>query len=144
MLKKPLPRAVKGRTNEYFLPPKHFTLNDSRLTDGFETVWRWLRLDLALGHDGRGATSFATFVDPAINNLHALEIFLDDFFPGEFDILFCLSAGPFANSVDHVFFHQNPNLLGQVGAGREFRHPLADNLSFRHVPLTVADQIVIA
>jgi len=98
---------------------------------------------LALGHDGGGATSFAAFVDLAIYDLHALEIFLDDFFPGEFDILFRLSAGPFANSVDHVFFHQNPNLLGQVGAGREFRHPLADNLSFRHVPMTVADQIVI-
>ena len=62
------------------------------------------------------------------DDLHALKIFLDDFFPGEFDVLFCLSACPLANSVDHMFFHQNTNLFGQIGTGRQFRYPLADDL----------------
>ena len=83
------------------------------------------------------------FVDLAIHDLHALEIFLDDFFPGEFDVLFRLSACPLANSVDHVLFHQNTNLFGQVGAGREFRYPLADDWAFRHVPLTLADKVLV-
>ena len=70
------------------------------------------RLDLILRHDGDGATGFALFVYLAIHNFHALKIFLDDFFSGEFDVLFHLAAGPLANAVHHVFFHQNPNLLG--------------------------------
>jgi hypothetical protein len=55
---------------------------------GFESVGYWLGLDLVLGHDRGDTAGFAVFVDPAIHDLHALEIFLDDFFPGEFDILF--------------------------------------------------------
>ena len=78
------------------------------------------RLDLILRHDGGGAARLAFFVDPAIHDLHPLEIFLDNFFPGEFDVLFRLATGPFANSVDHAFFHQDTDLLGQVGAGGEF------------------------
>ena len=79
-----------------------------------------LGCDLILRHDGDGAARLAFFVDLAIHDLHALEIFLNDFFPGEFDVLFRLAAGPFANSVDHMFFHQDTNLLGQIGTGREF------------------------
>ena len=64
---------------------------------------------------------------------------------GAFPLSFTLdSVGPLANSVDHMFFHQNTNLFGQVGAGREFRYPPADDWAFRHVPLALADQIVIA
>ena len=100
--------------------------NDCRR--GFEVVGCWIGLDLALGHDGGRATGFVFFVYLAIHDLHALKIFLDDFFPGEFDVLFRLSASSLAHSVDHVFFDQNTDLFGQVGAGREFRYPLADDL----------------
>ena len=103
-----------------------------------------LGLDLILRHDGGGAASLAFFVDPAIHDLHVLEIFLDNFFSGEFDVLFRLAAGPFANSVDHMFLYQDTDLLGQVGTGREFRHPLADDLAFRQVTLTLPDHIVVA
>ena len=98
---------------------------------------------MAFGHDGGRAAGFVFFVYLAIHDLHALEIFLDDFFPGEFDVLFRLSAYPLANSVYHVFFHQNPNLFSQIGTGREFRNPLADDLSFRHVALTCANEILV-
>ena len=105
---------------------------------------RLLGFDLILRHDGGGAASLAFFVDLAIDDLHTLEIFLDDFFPGEFDVLFRLSASPLAETVDHVFFYQNADLFGQVGTGREFRHSLADDLAFRQVTLTLPDQIVVA
>ena len=100
-------------------------------------------LDLAFGHDGGCATGFVFFVYLAIHDLHALKIFLDDFFPGEFDVLFRLTPCPLAHSVDHVFFHQNTNLFGQIGTGRQFRNPLADDLSFRHVALTFADEVLV-
>ena len=121
---------------------RRYLSNDRR--DGFKAIWCWFGLDLAFGHDSGRATSFAVFVDLAIDDLHALEILLDYFFTREFDVLFRLSASPLASPVDHVFFHQDPNLLGQVGAGREFRHPLADDWTFRHIPPALADQIVIA
>ncbi len=143
MLKKSLPGTVKRRTTEYSLLPKRFTFNDSRLTGGFDAIGCWTGLDLALGHDGGRATSFAAFVYLAIDDLHALEIFLDDFLPGEFNVLFRLSASPLANSVDHVLFDQYPNLLGQIGTGREFRHPPADDWAFCHVPLALAEQILV-
>jgi hypothetical protein len=110
--------------------------NDCR--GGFEAVGCWLGLDLALGHDGGRATSFAAFVYLVIDDLHALKIFLHNFFPSEFDVLFRLSACPLANSVDHVLFHENTDLFGQVGASREFRHPLADDGAFGHVSLPFA------
>ena len=71
-----------------------------------------LGLDLIFRHDGGGAAGLAFFVDPAIDDLYALEIFLNDLFSREFDVLFRLSSSPLANSVDHVLFHQDPNLLG--------------------------------
>ena len=104
----------------------------------------WLGRDLILRHDGDGAARLAFFVDLAIHDRYALEILLNDFFPGEFDVLFRLSASPFSNSVDHVLFYQDPNLLGQIGTGREFRHPLADNLAFRQVSLALADKVLVA
>ena len=110
---------------------------------GIEAVGCGIGLDLAFGHDGGRTTSFVVFVYLAIDDLYALQIFLDDFFPGEFDVLFRLSACPLANSVDHVFFHQNTNLFGQIGTGRQFRYPLADDLPFRHVALTVADEVLV-
>ena len=110
---------------------------------GIEAVGRGIGLDLAFGHDRGRATSFAAFVYPAIDDLHALQIFLDDFFTREFDVLLRLSPCPLANSVDHVFFHQNTNLFGQIGTGRQFRYPLADDLPFRHIALTVADEVLI-
>ena len=72
MLKKSLPGTVKRRTTEYSLLPKRFTFNDSRLTGGFDAIGGWTGLDLALGHDGGRATSFAAFVYLAIHDLHAL------------------------------------------------------------------------
>ena len=85
----------------------------------FLCVWSLFGLDLSLRHDGGGAARFTLFVDPAFHDLHALEILLNDFFPGEFDVLFRLAASPFAHSVDHMFLHQDADLLGQIGAGRE-------------------------
>ena len=95
--------------------------NDHR--GGFEAVGCWRGLDLAFGHDGGRATGFAVFVYLAIHDFHALKIFLDDFFPGEFDVLFRLSACPLANPVDHVLFHQNPNLFGQDRCGQRVPTP---------------------
>lgn len=104
----------------------------------------WFGRDLILRHDGDGAARLVFFVDLAIHDRYALEIFLNDFFPGEFDILFRLAASPFSNSIDHVLLYQDTNLLSQIGTGREFRHPLADDLAFRQVALALPDQIVVA
>ncbi len=92
--------------------------NDRR--SGFEAVGCWLRLDLVLGHDGSRATSFAVFVYLMIHDFHALEIFLDDFFPGEFDVLFRLSTSLLPDSVDHVFLDHHTDLFREIGPGREF------------------------
>jgi hypothetical protein len=109
----------------------------------FMAVGCWFGLDLALRHDGSGAARLTLIVDSTVHDLHVLEIFLDDFFPGEFDVLFRLSAGPLADSVDHVLFHEDPNLFGQVGAGGELRDPLTDDRAFRHVPLALADEVLV-
>ena len=87
---------------------------------GFEAVWCWLGLNLILGHDGGRATSFAAFIYLTIHDFHTLEILLDDFFPGEFDVLFCLSTGPLADSVNHVFLDHHTDLFREVGPSREF------------------------
>jgi len=62
---------------------------------------------------------------------------------GESDILLSGASGPLANSVDHVLFHQNTNLFGQIGSGRQFRYALADDTPFRHVTLTFADEVLV-
>src|SRR6267143_535561 len=85
--------------------------------DGFKAIWCWFGLDLAFGHDSGRATSFAVFVDLAIDDLHALKILLDDFFPGEFDVLFRLSACPLASSVDHVLLDHHTDLFREIGPG---------------------------
>ncbi len=106
-------------------------------------VWCWFGLDLALGHDGGCATSFVVFVYLPVHDFYALEIFLDDFFPGEFDVLFCLLAGPVPHSVDHVFLDHHTDLFGEIGPGRQLRHALTDALALRQIPLAIADQVLI-
>ena len=107
---------------------------------------RWL--DAGLGWIwllGMTAVALQVLLPSSIrrSTIYALQIFLDDFFTREFDVLLRLSACPLANSVDHMFFHQNTNLFGQIGTGRQFRYPLADDLPFRHIALTVADEVLI-
>src|ERR1044071_47479 len=115
--------------------------NDYR--GGVEVVGCRVGLDLVLRHDGGRATSLAALVNLAIDDLPTLQVLLNDFCPCDFDILLSGTSGPLANSVDHVLFHQNTNLFGQIGAGRQFRYPLADDLTFRHVALTFADEVLV-
>ena len=105
-------------------------------------VWCRFGLDLALGHDGGGATGFAVFVDLAVHDFDALEIFLDDFFPGEFDVLFGFPAGPVAHPVNHVLLDHHTNLFRKIGPRRQFRHPLADHLAFTEVSLAFSDEVL--
>ncbi len=96
-----------------------------------------------LRHDGGGGARFVGFVDPAIHDFHALQIFLDDFFARDLDILLGVMAGPFADAVDHMLFDQDPDLFGQVGPCGELRHPLADDRALGQIALTLADQELV-
>ena len=110
---------------------------------GVEAIRGWLRLNLTLGHDGGCAAGFALFVDLAVHDLDALEIFLNDFFPGEFDVLFGFPAGPVAHPVDHVLLDHHADLFCEVGSGREFRDPLADHLAFAEIALAFSDEVLV-
>jgi hypothetical protein len=125
MLKKPAGREVvngelrQENGGQFSVPRSSFRVRlfAHGCRGGFGAVGCWCGLDLAFGHDGGGATRFAVFVDLAIHNFHALEIFLDNFFPGELDVLFRLSASSLANPVDHVFLDHHTDLFREIGPG---------------------------
>jgi len=100
-------------------------------------------LDLALQHDRSGGASFRCFVDLAIHDSYTLEILLNDFLARDLDVLLGITAGPFADTVDHVFFHQDSDLFRQVGSRGKFRDPLADDRAFCHITLTLADHVLV-
>ena len=78
-----------------------------------------------------------------IDDFHALQIFLDDFLTGQLDVLIRAFSRPFPNTIDHVLFHENADLFGEIRAGRQFGHTLADDRAFRQIALTDADDILI-
>ena len=100
-------------------------------------------LDLALRHHGGSGTGLVGLIDPSIDDFDALQILLNDFLTRHFDVLLGIASGSLADAVDHVFFNQDPDLLGEVGAGGQFRHPLADDRAFGHIALAPADEVLV-
>ena len=49
----------------------------------------------------------------------------------------------FPNTIHHMLFHENADLFGEIRAGRQFGHTLADDRAFRQIALTDADHILI-
>lgn len=102
-----------------------------------------LRLNLTLQHDGGRGADLLSLVDLPVHDLDALEILLDEFLPRDLDVLLDLTAASLTKSIDHMLLDKNADLLGEVGSRREFRDSLADNETFGHITLTLADQILI-
>ena len=102
-------------------------------------IRRRVALNLALRHYGGGGTGSLFFVDSAIDNLHPLQILLNDLFPRHFNVLIRIPAPALTNAVNHMLLHQDANLFGQIGSRRQFRHALADNRAFGHLSVSVAD-----
>ena len=86
--------------------------------------------NVTLRHHGSGGTNLILFVNPAVNDLHILQIFLNDLFAGQFDVLFALPSRPFADPINHMFFDQHANLFGQIGPSRKLLHPLTNDSAF--------------
>jgi len=78
-----------------------------------------------------------------VNDLDVLEIFLNDFFSSQLNVLIGFFPRALTNAINHVFFDKNADLFGQVRAGRQLRYTLADERAFRQVSLTNADHILI-
>ncbi len=94
-------------------------------------------------HDRRGRADILVQVHVMIDDFYTLQIFLDDLFTGELNVLVHLLPGALADAVDHVLFDENADLFGQVGAGGQFGHPLAHNRPFRQIALPDSDHILI-
>ena len=94
-------------------------------------------------HDGRGGAGLLSLVDSAIRDLHALQIFLNQFFADHLDVLFRLAAGPFPDPIGCMFLDQHSDLLGQIRSRGEFRDPLADEFPFREITLTVTNEKIL-
>lgn len=75
-----------------------------------------------------------------IDDFHSLQVFLDNFLARDFEILLGWVAASFTGAVDRVFLDQDANLLGQLRARRQFRHPLAGHPAFCQIALAGADQ----
>ena len=78
-----------------------------------------------------------------VNDLDVLEIFLNDFFASQLNVLIGFFPRALTNVINHVLFDKNAYLFGQVRTGRQLRYTLADERAFRQVSLTNADDILI-
>ena len=95
------------------------------------------------GHDGCCGAGLGFFIGVAFDDADALQIFLNDFLPHDFDVLFRLATGAFTQAVGGMFFHQHPDLLGNVGPGSEFGHSLTDEFAFAEIALSLAGQNLV-
>ena len=96
-------------------------------------------MQLGFGHDGHGRTGLGLIVDAAINDGHALQIFLDDFFTHDLDVLFGLAAGALPQAVGGMFLHLDSDLFGDVGPGRQLGNALTDQFPFAEIALALPD-----
>jgi hypothetical protein len=98
---------------------------------------------LAFRHHGSGRTGVVGLVDPVIDDLHALQVFLNDFFARHFDILLEIATGSVPDSIDHMFLHEYANLFCQICARQKLGHAPADNGTFCHIALTFPDHVLV-
>lgn len=75
-----------------------------------------------------------------IDDFHSLQVFLDNFLACHFEILLGRVPASFAGSVDRVFLDKDADLLGQLRACRQLRHPLARHPPFCQVALAGPDE----
>lgn len=107
-----------------------------------EGRWR-RRLKPVFRHDRGSRADVLLLVDVMIDDLHALQVFLNNFFPGQLDVLIGHVGGMFPNPINHVFFDEDANLFGKIGARGQFGHSLADKRAFRQIALPDANDILI-
>ena len=112
-----------------------------RWLNGGGGCWRGRRRgQLDLWHHGCGRTGFCLFVGAAVDDVDALQIFLDDFLAHHFNVLFGFSPGSFAKPVRGMFLHQYPYLFSDVGASGQFGYALTDQFSLVEIALSMAGE----
>ena len=94
-------------------------------------------------HDGHSRTRLCLVVDAAIDDRHALKVFLNDFFANHFDILLWFTAGAFPQAVGGMLLHLDPNLFGDVSPSGQFGYSLTHQFSFTQIALALSDEKLV-
>lgn len=93
-----------------------------------------------LRHDGRSGASFLLFIDSTIHDLDPLQVFLNDFLPDDFNVLFRLATRAFPDSIGRMFLDEYANLLRKISSCCKLGDPLADEPTFLEVALAVTGE----
>lgn len=125
-------RSEEGATLSYSLLRRDGfgLLRAAERSDG----WRRTR------HDSGSRAGPNCFINVALNNFHALKVFLHDLFPGYLQFLHRVLARSLTGSINGVLLDQDSDLLCQIGASCELGDALAGDTALGEVTLPLADQ----
>src|SRR2546428_4718729 len=104
---------------------------------------RRLRRHTTLWHHRHAGAGARGLVHALIHDLDILKQLVDRFLTPHLNILFGWASRALTHAIHGVFLHPDADLLGQLGAGSEFRHTSADQAPLGQVALANAYQVLV-